>query len=204
MTKDWINQTYQNIKAYNSIISVGIEENNYIPQPPTTETLTCIECLNVSINCSLSYAENSTGYWLHQKYCGGDDEMYTGLAIMLFTTMAIYGAIFWFVNNLRARFEMFSTLDSAKKNMSRIRNDMIVRFIGVFILVILNLSVVGFLYYTAQKIDPQLAKMAFVYFILSMVGVIALSFIAFFKMFMIPFNKIGEMLDAAKQTRNIR
>jgi len=117
------------------------------------------------------------------------DDMYSGLAIMVFTNLAMFLVIFWLLNNLR--------VNMGQEKVKHIKTDLVVKFIFIFLAFLLNLAVVGFTWYTSNAISEQLARMAFVFFILNIIGILAFAFYIGFKMFTLPVEAIKGMLIKA-------
>jgi len=114
------------------------------------------------------------------------DDMFTGLSIMIFTNLGMFLLIFWLLNNLR--------VDFTRKD-KHIKTDLMVKFIFIFIAFLLNLAVVGYTYFVSNAINPELARMAFVFFILNIIGIISFAFFIAFKMFTFPFNATIDALS---------
>lgn len=164
----------------------------------TPVTATCLDCLNTSINCSLSYNESSSAY----KVCSWESEkMMLALGLFVMITLVGFVAVGGYVNNIRLELENVSVPDG-EKALKRIKTEMMIKGAVAFTGMVLLLTVVGFAYYAAQQVDAQLTKLVLVYWIFCFVGVFSMAILCVYKMFTFPLNIIGEWL--VQQKRNIR
>lgn len=115
--------------------------------------------------------------------------------VALGINIAMYVIIFSLQDHLRVDLELINKL--SKKNQLKLKTDAIVKFVILILVLVMNLTVVGFSWYFANQVDSQLALMAFVHFIINIVAIIALTFLVWFKLFTFPFHAVRDFFDKA-------
>lgn len=163
----------------------------------SSQPVNCTTCLNTTINCSISYSTNSTGYMLQQEYCGKGEKMYIALAIFIAMTMAGFVFLGNYLNNARIELENVSA-DQGAKGLFRLRTGMLLKSLYVGLMCILILTLIGFAYNIAQGLGVIYTQLVFVYWIMCAV-ILLVVFIAFiYKAFTFPFGVVGELLEKQK------
>lgn len=146
---------------------------------------------------------NATVTSLFQAQCKfevgeGGDNMYVALALFLALTLGGFVGLGYYINNMRINMERMSAEDQ-EKGFFKIKTDMIVRAVAVFVAIIMLLTLVGFAYYIGNQLTPLFGKLILVYWIMSLVGIITMFILMVYKMFTFPFQVVGEIFDRQKR-----
>lgn len=146
----------------------------------------------------------STGemFYYENKYNGG---VYVGLALLVIISLGMYVAIYYLISGLTFDWSYYTNTRSVGGNVDNVRMIMMLKIVGLFALIMLSLAVSGYLYYFADSISYQLARLSFVYFLLNFVSFFIMILYLVIKGFFIPLKVLGELVEATKEhKRNIR
>lgn len=177
------NNTYINISFCDG--QVYYINTSYTAPVAPPVNISILDIYNWTDFCNYTFAENSSGAYLQEELCNGG-KMFTGLGILIGINIGMFLLIFYLLNNMSV---------TIRENIKQTKTELFIKFMGVFLLLLLNLTVVGFSYYTAEQINNDLARLAFVYFLLNLIGFIYSIFWLGFKMFTFPFESVVDYLD---------
>jgi hypothetical protein len=148
--------------------------------------------VNISLGAAPTYDEQAaTG-------------LYPGLAGFLALNCLLIFVGMYLVNDLKANWDLITVKKSGDQNVLTLRADMILRFCGIFLLLIMGLVVSGYAYFASIHIHRTLGNLAFVFVILNLIAIILSVVVAVLKAFTIPFMEVRQIVDDMVQEGKYR
>ena len=124
--------------------------------------------------------------------------MYSGLAILLAMSMALFLASIYLAYNLNFDTKKINPRDDRKRNISKLKKDVMGKIAMVSLLMVFNLMLTGYIYQITEKISTGLYNLSLVFLIINLTGFIALEIYMIVKLFKMPFDMVVEYVAQKK------
>lgn len=119
---------------------------------------------------------------------------YDAMAILSSFSVIVFFAIFYIILKIKVDLEVIDKLRPSSDNAMRLKKDVTYKTLILILIMLLNLSLTGYNYYISNSISAALARIAFLHFLLNIIGIIFMVFFLGFKMFYFPFKEVGDLI----------